>query len=267
MWNNVTLGRYLPGDSILHRLHPVSKITALFLSMLVVLLLPGLGGLLVAIIYTVALLWPVRSMWTYLLGGLKPLLLIIGITFIFHIFSVPGGETLLSIGKLQITVQGLLRAVSISGRLVLVVILASVLTLTTTPMAITHGLERLFSPLKKIGLPAHELAMMISIALRFVPMLFAEAEIIMRAQRSRGTVFNQGGLIKRSKALLSLFIPLLAAAFRRAEELAIAMEARGYRGGTHRTSMTQWPVGKEDYLLVTSSLIVMVITLFQRIGW
>lgn len=267
MWNNVTLGRYLPGNSILHRLHPVSKIMALFFSMLVVLLLPGPGGLLVAISYTVALLWPVRSMWSYLLGGLKPLLLIIGITFIFHMFSVPGGETLLSIGRLQITEQGLLRAASISGRLVLVVILASLLTLTTTPMAITHGLERLFSPLKKIGLPAHELAMMISIALRFVPMLFSEAEIIMQAQRSRGAVFNRGGLIKRCKALVPLFIPLLAAAFRRAEELATAMEARGYRGGTHRTSMTQWTVGKEDYLLVTSSLILMVITLFQRIGW
>lgn len=266
MLNNVTLGRYLPGNSIFHRLHPVSKIMALFFSMLAVLLLPGLGGLLLGISYTVVILLPVRSVWPYLLLGLKPLLLIISITFIFHMFSVPG-ETFIAIGGLQITKQGLMRAVNISGRLVLVVILASLLTATTTPMALTHGLERLFNPLRKIGLPAHELAMMISIALRFVPMLLMEAEIIMQAQRSRGTAFNRGGLITRIKALVPLFIPLLAGALRRAEELATAMDARGYRGGTHRTSMTQWTVGKEDYLLMTGSLVMMVTTIIQRIGW
>lgn len=266
MFSNVTLGRYLPGNTIYHRLHPVSKIMTLFFSMLAVLLLPGLGGLILAAFYTVVILLPVRTMWPYLLGGLKPLLLIISITFIFHMFSVPG-EAMLTIGRLQITKQGLLGATSISGRLVLVVILASLLTATTTPMALTHGLEKLFSPLKKLGLPAHELAMMISIALRFVPMLLSEAEMIMQAQRSRGTTFNHGGIVNRIKALVPLFIPLLAGALRRADELATAMDARGYRGGTHRTSMTQWTVGKEDYLLVTGSLVLMVITIILRIGW
>lgn len=264
MFNNVTLGRYLPGNTIYHRLHPVSKIMTLFFSMLAVLLLPGLGGLILAAFYTVVILLPVRTMWPYLLGGLKPLLLIISITFIFHMFSVPG-EAMLTIGRLQITKQGLLGATSISGRLVLVVILASLLTATTTPMALTHGLEKLFSPLKKLGLPAHELAMMISIALRFVPILLIEAETIMQAQRSRGTAFNRGGLIKRMKALLPLFIPLLATALRRAEELAMAMDARCYRGGSHRTRMNKFTVNKGDYLLMTSSLLFFILTATSRL--
>lgn len=267
MWENIAMGNYLPGNTVFHRLHPVSKLIILFLSMLTVLLLPGLGGLLLACLYTMAIIFPVGSLWRYLLRGLKPLLLIIAITFIFHMFSVPAGDTLLSIAGLKITVQGLLRAVNISIRLVLVVILASLLMLTTTPMALTHGLERLFSPLKKLGLPSAELAMMISIALRFIPMLLTEAATIMLAQRSRGAAFNRGGPINRIKALVPLFIPLLAAALGRAEALATAMEARAYRSGSHRTSINRWSAGKADYLLLTGALLVMVITLYMRIGW
>lgn len=262
MVQKITIGRYLPGNSVFHRLHPVSKIIMLVLSMVAILLLPGLKGLLLGAIYTCGLLLAVRRWWSYLLGGLKPLWLIIAITFIFQMVGGAAGETLLAIGSLQITDGGLLRAVNISGRLVLVVLLASLLTSTTTPMALTYGLEKLLHPFKYIGLPTQELALMISIALGFIPLLLSEATMIMQAQVSRGAAFGSGGPIRRLGALVPLLIPLLASALRRAEDLATAMEARGYRGAAHRTSLHQWQLRAKDYLAVASALVLLIITIF-----
>ncbi len=234
---SVTIGQYLPGDSVIHRLDPRTKLLLSFAFIVVLFVVRGflayaLFAVMVALVANAANV-PLRM----LLKGLKPLTFIIALTVILHFFTTRGGTTLLELGFLRVDSAGVLQGVFLALRLVLLVTATSLLTLTTSPIALTDGLERLLAPGQRIGIPAHELAMMMTIALRFIPTLIEEADKIMRAQLARGADFETGGLLKRARSLLPLLVPLFISAFRRADELAMAMEARAYRGGENRTRM------------------------------
>lgn len=267
MLGRINLGQFVPGKTLIHRLNPAVKIIVTILSAAAIFTLPGFQGLLVSGVYVTILLISTGRLGLYAFRGLRPLLILITITFLFQAFTIPG-ETLFRLGPLDISKEGLEKAILFSGRLLLVVLLASILTLTTSPIALTHGLEKLLNPFKKYGVPAHELAMMMSIALRFIPTLINEAEVIMKAQRSRGADFTQGGPVSRVRALVPFIVPLLAGSLRRAEELAVAMDSRCYRGGINRTAMHQFVVQKKDYGALMVSMILLAISVAWRIvGW
>ncbi len=247
MLKNVTIGQYYPGDSVVHRLDPRTKLglSVAFIVMLFVVkgFLPYVW--LAALVLLVAQIASVPL--KVMMRGLKPLTFIIGLTFLLHVFTTRGGVTLWQLGFLRIDSHGLAQGAFLSIRLIMLVVATSLLTLTTSPIALTDGLEHILSPGAKLGLPAHELAMMMTIALRFIPTLIDEADKIMRAQLARGADFETGGLIKRAKNLLPLLVPLFVSAFRRADELAMAMEARAYRGGKGRTRLKELQYTSSDF--------------------
>lgn len=232
---NITIGQYFPGNSAVHRLDPRSKLLLAFGFIIALFaidsgaayLVLGAATLLVIMVSTV----PLRM----ILRGLRPILVIVSLTLVMHVFTTQEGVLWFKLGFLRIYSGGVLTGLMLAFRLVLLVMATSIMTLTTSPISLTDGIESLLRPFKRIGVPAHELAMMMTIALRFIPTLIEEAEKIMKAQLARGADFESGGLIKRAKALLPLLIPLFISAFRRADELAMAMEARCYRGGDSRT--------------------------------
>lgn len=193
----------------------------------------------------------------FIVRGLKPILFIVAFTFLLNLFLSSGDDVLVKWGILSITYTGIRNAVFMAVRLILLVTCTQLLTLTTSPIQLTDGLERLFTPLKKIGFPAHELAMMMSIALRFIPTLIEETDKITKAQKARGADFETGGVIKRVKAMIPLLVPLFVGAFRRADELAMAMEARCYRGGSGRTKMRPLTYRKNDYIAFGISLVLL----------
>ncbi len=248
---NVTIGQYYPGDSIVHRLDPRTKLTLSFAFIIVLFIVKGflpyiwLAGLVVLVAQMARV--PLKVM----LRGLRPLKFIIALTFFLHLFTTRGGVILWQLGFLRIESNGLAQGAFLAFRLVLLVVATSLLTLTTSPIALTDGLERILSPFARLGLPAHELAMMMTIALRFIPTLIEEADKIMRAQLARGADFESGGLIKRAKSLLPLLVPLFVSAFRRADELAMAMEARAYRGGQNRTRLKVLAYSRKDFWAYT----------------
>ncbi len=193
----------------------------------------------------------------FIVRGLKPILFIVAFTFLLNLFLSSGDDVLVKWGILTITYTGIRNAVFMAVRLILLVTCTQLLTLTTSPIQLTDGLERLFTPLKKIGFPAHELAMMMSIALRFIPTLIEETDKITKAQKARGADFETGGVIKRVKAMIPLLVPLFVGAFRRADELAMAMEARCYRGGSGRTKMRPLTYRKNDYIAFGISFVLL----------
>ena len=221
---NVTIGQFFPGDSFLYHLDPRTKLL-----------------LTIALIFLFVLWCAVSTKigLKYMLRGLKPLFVIIALTFVLNLFLMRDGDVLVRWGIIRITSGGLHTAVFMAVRLMLLVLCSQILTLTTSPISLTDGLESLMRPLSKIGFPAHEISMMMSIALRFIPTLVEETTKIRRAQMARGADFESGGLIQRAKSMVPLLVPLFVSAFRRADELAMAMEARCYRGGKGRTKMKQ----------------------------
>ena len=234
---DITLGQYYPVDSAVHRLDPrvkilllVGLIVAIFLARNLAAFLPVLAFLAFA---TANAKVPVKMM----LKGVKPLRFILVLTFLLNLFFLPGETVLWDLGFAVIRKEALLTAILYSFRLVLLVMGSSLLTLTTPPIVLTDGLERLLSPLRVIHFPAHEMAMMMSIALRFIPTLLEEADKIMKAQTARGADFESGNLMKRARAMVPLLVPLFVSAFRRAGDLAMAMEARCYHGGEGRTRL------------------------------
>ncbi len=245
MLKDITLGQYYPGNSVVHRIDPRMKIilTAVYVVMLFIITHPvGLTvGLLVLVVGYGASKIPPRLM----LKGLKPVLPIILFTAVLNIFFVDG-EVLYRIWMIKITKEGLLLAAVMAVRILCLIAGTSLLTYTTSPIVLTDGLERLMAPLKVIKLPVHELAMMMTIALRFIPTLIEETDKIMSAQKARGADMETGGLVKRAKALIPILIPLFVSAFRRADELALAMECRCYRGGEGRTRMKQLKFSSAD---------------------
>ena len=260
MLKDITIGQYYPTGSFIHQLDPRTKILSTFILILSLFLVSSFiaYGFVIAAIFGCILISkiPVK----YMMKGLKPLRFIIIITFMINIFMT-SGEIVLSLGPLNITKEGLYQGVFMAVRLALLVIGTSILTLTTSPISLTDGIENLLKPFKKIGVPAHELAMMMTIALRFIPTLLEETDKIMKAQMARGADFESGNIINRAKSLVPLLVPLFISAFRRADELAMAMEARCYRGGDNRTRMKQLNMLSKDYgsLVAITSLLALVV--------
>lgn len=249
MLRDITIGQYFPADTIIHRLDPRTKIliTTMFIASLFFIksFYPYLF-ILAFILLTVKLS---KVPFRYVLKGLKPLMLIILITFVINIFMTKG-EVLFSIGPLDVTKEGIRQAVFMALRLIFLITGTSLLTLTTSPISLTDGIEKLMSPLRRFHVPVHELAMMMTIALRFIPTLLEETDKIMKAQTARGADFESGNIVKRAKNLVPLLVPLFINAFRRADELAIAMEARCYRGGYNRTRLNELKFTKKDILVI-----------------
>ena len=237
MLDNITLGQYLPGNSFLHRMDPRAKILLTVLLITAVFTAGTWIGYAGLFIFMGAVIGFSGLNAKYVLKGIRPIFYIVLLTFFINLFFNAGETVLVQWGIVKITKEGLTSAVFMALRLLLLVLGTQLLTLTTSPIALTDGLERLLKPLSKIGFPSHELAMMMSIALRFIPTLMEETDKIMKAQMARGADFESGNLLNRAKAMLPLLVPLFVSAFRRADELAMAMEARCYRGGDNRTRM------------------------------
>ena len=259
MLSNITIGQYFPGNSALHRLDPRVKIVLLLFFLIEVFVFSSAPayGILTAV--TIAMIWISGVPMIMMLRSLKPLWWIILFTFIIHLFSNPG-TPIARVWIFTVTWEGIRQGCFISLRLVLLILMSTLLTFTTSPLKLTDALESLLSPFRRFGLPAHELAMMMTIALRFVPTLIEETDKIMKAQQSRGADFTTGSIVSRLKNMVSVLVPLFLSAFRRADELAMAMEARCYRGGVGRTQMKALKVTGIDYvagvlfLLMTAGL-------------
>jgi len=267
MLKDITLGQYFPGNTIVHRLDPRVKLVLTFVYITSLFLAKGfLGyGLMLLVLVTCVSLSRIRAKAVF--RGLRPVLIIILVTVFLNIFLIQGETVVFEYYFIRITQEGLLTALFMAARLIMLIIGTFLLTYTTSPIALTDGLERMLSPLKKIRLPIHELAMMMSIALRFIPALIEETDKIMSAQKARGADFETGGLIKRAKAILPLIIPLFISAFRRSDELATAMESRCYHGGEGRTRMKVLKAAGRDYLaLMCGAVIITSVILLERVN-
>lgn len=245
MIRDITLGQYYQADSPVHRLDPRVKIVATILYIVSLFLVQDFLGFLVAFAFLEAVIIISKVPRRFIWKGLKPVILILAFTVIINMFMIDG-EVLVKFWIFHITREGLRTAGFMGVRLVLLIIGSSMLTLTTRPIGLTDGIEALLTPFKKVGLPAHELAMMMTIALRFIPTLLEETDKIMKAQQARGADFESGNIIRRAKALIPILIPLFISAFRIAQELAFAMEARCYGCGVKRTRMNAMKMGKID---------------------
>lgn len=263
MLNDITIGQYVPGNSALHRLDPRTKIIAIIPYIAALFIVDNWQGYLFMTFVSLAIVLLSRLPIIYVLRGLKPIMLVLAITFPLHLFMTQG-DALFTLGPLTASYQGLVKGIFISLRLIYLVLITSLLTLTTSPIRLTDGLENLLSPGKRIGLPAHELAMMMTIALRFIPTFLDETEKIMKAQKARGADFETGNLIKRGKNLVPLLVPLFIGAFRRADDLALAMEARCYRGGVNRTKLVQLSFAVRDAAAVTVLMMVLALSVASR---
>lgn len=247
MLRDITLGQYYQTESVIHRMDPRVKLGGTLLYIISLFLFQNFIGYLVAAIFLGIVIKLSKVPFKFMVKGMKTILFLLLITVVFNLFLTPG-TPLVSIWKLTITVEGLRQAITMAVRLVMLIIGSSVMTLTTTPNNLTDGLEKLMHPLKVIKVPVHEVAMMMSIALRFIPILLEETDKIMKAQVARGADFESGNLIKRAKAMVPLLVPLFISAFRRANDLAMAMEARCYRGGEGRTKMKPLIYHRRDYI-------------------
>jgi energy-coupling factor transport system permease protein len=243
---NITIGQYIPGESIIHRADPRTKIVLSIAFMAVIFIIDSFWTFAAMTLFTIMTVLISGVPIKYTLRGLKPLLFIIIFTAVINIFTTGGTPISQTIPFKYITYEGIVLALKLAVRLALIIISGSLLTFTTTPILLTDGIESLLSPFKRIGLPAHELAMMMSIALRFIPTLLEETDKIMKAQAARGADFDTGNLMQRAKSFVPVLVPLFVSAFRRADELATAMEARCYRGGTGRTRLRQLAFTQAD---------------------
>lgn len=263
MLKDITIGQYFPGDTLVHRLDPRIKIMiiSLFIASLFFInnFIPYL--FILGFILTVVKISEIPL--KFIIKGIKPLLFIILITFTINVFLTKG-EVLYELGPLVVTKEGLYLAVFMALRLIFLITGTSLLTLTTSPIALTDGIENLLSPFKKIGLPAHELAMMMTIALRFIPTLLEETDKIMKAQMARGADFESGNILSRAKNLVPLLVPLFINAFRRADELATAMEARCYRGGDNRTRLNELKLKRLDIVTALSTTVFFGLIIYTR---
>lgn len=246
MLKDITIGQYIPGESVVHRLDPRTKILMTLLYVILIFVVNNFWGYLLLTVFLAVPICAAKLPFKYIIKGIRPLAIIIIITMVFNIF-LTSGSVIYSIGPLDITYEGVRMAVFMALRLIFLVAGTSVLTLTTSPITLTDGIENLLAPFKKIGVPAHELAMMMTIALRFIPTLLDETEKIMKAQMARGADFESGNLVARAKNLVPLLVPLFISAFRRADELAMAMEARCYRGGVNRTRLKRLKLTTHDF--------------------
>ena len=247
MLKDITIGQYFPGNSVIHRMDPRMKIILAVAYIVMLFLAKGFSGIAVGVVF-LALCYGISKIpISLILKSLKPVIPIILFTAVLNMFFVEG-DPIFQWAFITVTKQGLATAGLMSLRIVCLIAGTSLLTYTTSPIVLTDGIERLFSPLKKLGLPVHELAMMMTIALRFIPTLIEETDKIMSAQKARGADMESGGLVQRAKALIPVLIPLFISAFRRADDLALAMECRCYRGGEGRTRMKQLKLCTRDII-------------------
>ena len=252
---NITIGQYYPAGSKIHSLDPRTKLLTLLVFIIILFTATNAIGYIVAALSIFAVIKISTVPLKFMLKGLRGVFFIIIFTVVLNVFFVPGETVLFQLGFLRVTVEGLFAAGRMASRLVLLIIASSVLTLTTSPIELTDGIEYSLKPFKKIGVPAHEIAMMMTIALRFIPTLMEETDRIMKAQISRGADFDTGGLMQKAKAIIPLLVPLFISAFRRADELAMAMEARCYRGDENRTRMKQLKMTSIDYIFYGALLL------------
>ena len=263
MLKDITLGQYFPGQSIIHRLDPRTKLIMLVVYIVALFLAESWVSYGLMLVFLVTVIWlstiPLKS----ILRGMKPLVMILIFTGVLNLFFTQEGEVIFHFWILTVTTGGLTRAVMMMSRILMLITGTFLLTYTTSPIALTDGLESLMKPLKKIGVPVHELSMMMCIALRFIPTLIEETDKIMCAQKARGADFETGSLMERAKALIPILVPLFISAFRRADELATAMECRCYQGGEGRTKMKLLRYHREDFLAygVGAVLLIAVIVL------
>lgn len=262
MIRDITLGQYYPAESPLHRMDARVKILLTFAYIVMLFLVKGIPTMLLVAFLVFLLIKMSKVPFKFIFRGLKAIFFIITLTVVLNMFMLPG-RTLVEFGIFKITYEGLYMAIFVGIRLVLLMFGSSLLTLTTKPLNLTDGIESILKPLEKIGVPAHELAMMMSIALRFIPTLLEETDKIMKAQMARGADFESGNIFKRAKAIIPLLVPLFVSAFRIARELAMAMEARCYRGGENRTRMNHSVISKIDYTAIIVFLAVSALILLQ----
>ena len=258
MLRDITLGQYYQTESVIHRLDPRVKLVGTICYIISLFLVNNVWGYLIAALFMAAIIKLSNVPFKFMVKGMKAIVFLLLITVIFNMFLTPG-EPLISFWKLTITKEGLRLAVMMAVRLSFLIVGSSVMTLTTTPNNLTDGMEKLMNPLRKIKVPVHEIAMMMSIALRFIPILLEETDKIMKAQIARGADFESGNIIKKAKAMVPLLVPLFISAFRRANDLAMAMEARCYRGGDGRTKMKPLIYKKPDrigYLILVTYLVL-----------
>ncbi len=264
MIKDITIGQYYPAKSILHRLDPRVKFVGTIAFLISLFVADSLWGYLLATAFLAVVIVLSKVPVKFMMKGLKPLFFIFILTVAFNLFLVPG-KVVVQIWILKITEEGIRQAIKIGIRLIYLVMGSSVMTLTTTPNQLTDGLEKLMRPLNKIKVPVHEIAMMMSIALRFIPILMEETDKIMKAQIARGADFESGNLIKKAKNLIPLLVPLFISAFRRADDLAMAMEARCYHGGDHRTSMKPLKYQNRDIMAYLILLVYLIADIVLRI--
>jgi len=266
MLKDITLGQFFPGDTVVHKLDPRTKFLLMIAYITALFLAKGFIAYAFMLLILITCLTISRIKPGAVLRGLRPIFIIICITVILNIFFIRGETILFQYHAIVITQEGVLTAVFMAFRLMMLIICTFLLTYTTSPITLTDGLERMLAPLKKLKMPVHEFAMMMSIALRMIPTLIEETDKIMSAQKSRGADFETGGLIKRAKAILPLIIPLFISAFRRADELATAMESRCYRFGEGRTKLKVLHFESRDFVaFLCGAVVIVIVVLFGQV--
>ncbi|MGM0862856.1 cobalt ABC transporter permease [Bacillus atrophaeus] len=264
MMDSMIIGKYVPGSSLVHRLDPRTKLITIFMFVCIVFFANNALTYALLGVFTFGVVSLTRVPLHFLLKGLKPIIWIVLFTFLLHILMTREGPVLIDLGLIKIYQGGLVQGIFISLRFVYLILITTLLTLTTTPIEITDGMEQLLHPFKKVKLPVHELALMMSISLRFIPTLMEETDKIMKAQMARGVDFTSGPFKDRVKAIVPLLVPLFVSAFKRAEELAVAMEARGYQGGEGRTKYRKLVWTGKDTAVILTLVLLAVLLLFLR---
>ncbi|MEI3162269.1 MAG: energy-coupling factor transporter transmembrane protein EcfT [Lachnospirales bacterium] len=262
---NLTIGQYYPADSVIHKLDARTKILATIIYIAALFLAKGIVGYGLCILLLIGIIKLCKVPFKMMLSGLKSIIAIIIFTVVLNMLFIRTGQVVFALGIVKVTMDGIIISAKLCIRLVMLVLGSSVLTLVTSPIALTEGIEALLKPTKKIGVPAHEIAMMMSIALRFIPTLIDELDKIKKAQMARGADFDTGGLVAKAKSMIPLLVPLFVSAFRRADELAMAMEARCYRGDVNRTKMRQLKYGKNDFIAYGIVVGVTVLIVLSRL--
>lgn len=254
---NIPVGQYYPANTLAHRLDPRVKIILVFVFVVSLLALKTISSIFLVFALVAAVMGLLRLPARWIIKSIKPLRYIILFAFLMHAFFTSSGRILFSFGPFNLFDQGIINGIMTCSRLILLVLGTSLLTITTTPIELTDGLESLLRPLRTFGLPVHEIVMMMTLALRFIPLLLTETERIMKAQMARGADYESSNFFRRAKNMTSLLIPLFISIFRRADELALAMESRGYRGGETRTRMRHLELRAVD--IATFSFLVLIL--------
>lgn len=260
MFKDITIGQYIEGNSFIHKMDARAKILLTLLYIVFIFFITSPIAYIILAAFTISIVVISKVPVGYILRGLKPMLYILAFTGVLNLFMTHGGETIFQWGVFHITELGAKTAAIMVVRLVLLVVATSVLTLTTSPLMLTDGIEMLLKPFEIIKVPAHEIAMMMTIAIRFIPTLSEETEKIMKAQMARGADFESGNILRRAKAMIPLLVPLFISAFRRADDLAVAMDSRCYHGGKNRTRMKQMIFTYRDAVATLVVVFVGIIT-------